>query len=137
MRELNAMRITNYTPTYRETNSLGRRQLMTPDEILRIKPDEELVFIRGQKVFRAHRFDYSHHVEYKKLKNTKSIYHEPDWKKNAASRAFSIPQTEEAILRVPDASIPVESKAEEEKPTTTDSAAAALGLKRTHINETI
>lgn len=137
MRELNAMRITNYTPTYRETNSLGRRQLMTPDEILRIKPDEELVFIRGQKVFRAHRFDYSHHVEYKKLKNTKSIYHEPDWKKNAPSRAFSIPQTEEAILRVPDASIPVESKAEEEKPTTTDSAAAALGLKRTHINETI
>ena len=137
MRELNAMRITNYTPTYRETNSLGKRQLMTPDEILRIKPDEELVFIRGQKVFRAHRFDYSHHVEYKKLKNTKSIYHEPDWKKNAASRAFSIPQPEEAILRVPDASIPVESKAEEEKPTTADSAAAALGLKRTHINETI
>lgn len=137
MRELNAMRITNYTPTYRETNSLGRRQLMTPDEILRIKPDEELVFIRGQKVFRAHRFDYSHHVEYKKLKNTKSIYHEPDWKKNISSRAFSIPQTEEAILRVPDASIPVESNAEEEKPTTTDSAAAALGLKRTHINETI
>ena len=48
MRELNSMRITNYTPSYRETNSLGRRQLMTPDEILRIPPDEELVFIRGQ-----------------------------------------------------------------------------------------
>ena len=59
MRELNSMRITNYTPSYRETNSLGRRQLMTPVEILRIPPDEELVFIRGQKVFRAHRFDYS------------------------------------------------------------------------------
>lgn len=64
MRELNTMRITNYTASYRETNSLGRRQLMTPDEILRIKPDEELVFIRGQKVWKAHRFDYS---------NTRSI----------------------------------------------------------------
>ena len=136
MRELNSMRITNYTPTYRETNSLGRRQLMTPDEILRIKPDEELVFIRGQKVFRAHRFDYSHHVEYKKLKNTKSIYHEPDWKKNAPSQAFSIPQTEEAILRVPEVETPVAKEPVEEKPTTTDPA-AALGLKRTHINETI
>ena len=88
MRELNTLRLTNYTPTFRETNALGRRQLMTPDEILRLKPDEELVFVRGQKVYRAHRFDYSKHVDYKKLKNTKSIYHEPNWQ--YAKRASAI-----------------------------------------------
>ena len=36
MRELNTMHITNYTPRFRKTNSLGRRQLLTPDEVLRL-----------------------------------------------------------------------------------------------------
>ena len=33
MRELNTMHITNYTPRFRKTNSLGRRQLLTHDEM--------------------------------------------------------------------------------------------------------
>ena len=133
MRELNSMRITNYTPSYRETNSLGRRQLMTPDEILRIPPDEELVFIRGQKVFRAHRFDYSHHTHYKKLKNTKSIYHEPAWKRIADGQAFAIP----AIYDTPPKKQHVKERKRAEKPTAKQSGAESLGLKRTDINETI
>jgi len=104
MRELNTLRLTNFTPTFRETNALGRRQLMTPDEILRIKPDEELVFIRGQKVYRARRFDYSHHIHYKKLKNTKSIYHEPDWKKTG--RASSLDEESLQLARKPQTAIP-------------------------------
>lgn len=79
MRDLNTLHITDYTPTYRRTNSIGRRQLMTPDEVLRLPPDDELVFIRGQKVFRAKRFDYSHHPEAKKLRNSKAILHKPAW----------------------------------------------------------
>lgn len=86
-RELNTMHITNYTPRFRKTNSLGRRQLLTPDEVLRLQPDEELIFVRGQKVLRAQRFDYSKHPDYKKLKSSKAIHHEPDWKKS--SRAHS------------------------------------------------
>jgi type IV secretion system protein VirD4 len=85
MRELNTMHITNYTPRFRRTNSIGKRQLLTPDEVLRLPPDEELVFIRGQKVFRAKRFDYSLHSEYKKLKSSKAILHEPDWKTSRVS----------------------------------------------------
>lgn len=80
MRELNSMRISNYTPQYRQSRSLGRRQLMTPDEVLRLPPDEELIFIRGQNVFRARRFDYSLHPDYKKLKPAKAIQHVPAWK---------------------------------------------------------
>ena len=74
-RELNTMHITNYTPSFRKTNSIGRRQLLTPDEVMRLAPDEELVFIRGQKVFRAKRFDYSLHPAYKKLRSRRAILH--------------------------------------------------------------
>ncbi len=96
------MHITNYTPRFRRTNSIGRRQQLTPDEVLRLPPDEELVFIRGQKVFRAKRFDYSLHSEYRKLKSSKAILHEPDWK---TSRAFL--HQEPVNSAVPDASEPV------------------------------
>ena len=106
---------------------------MTPDEILRIPPDEELVFIRGQKVFRAHRFDYSHHTHYKKLKNTKSIYHEPAWKRIADGQAFAIP----AIYDTPPKKQHVKERKRAEKPTAKQSGAESLGLKRTDINETI
>lgn len=92
MRELNTMHITNYTPRYRQTSSLGRRQLLTPDEVLRLPPDEELVFIRGEKVFRAHRFDYSKHPDYKKLKSSKAILHEPDWRKTSRVSSLEPPQ---------------------------------------------
>lgn len=85
MRELNTMHITDYTPRFRKTNSLGRRPLLTPDEVLRLPPDQVLIFIRGQKVMRAKRFDYSLHPDYKKLKSRKAILHEPDWKSSQAS----------------------------------------------------
>lgn len=98
MRELNVMRISNYTPQFRRTNSLGRRQLLTPDEVLRLLPDEELVFIRGQKVFRCKRFDYSKHPEYKKLRSSKAIQHEPGWK--IASRASSLEPEGKSVISV-------------------------------------
>lgn len=140
-RELNSMRITNYTPSYRETNSLGRRQLMTPDEVLRLPPDEELIFIRGQKVLRAKRFDYSRHPHYKKLHNCKAIHHEPDWKKNT-SQAQIIPEPqviEPATIRaqpLPTKPTP-QSLKDVEKSTSADSVLSSLGLTRTDINDTM
>lgn len=136
MRELNSMRITNYTPSYRETNSLGRRQLMTPDEVLRLPPDEELIFIRGQKVLRAKRFDYSRHPHYKKLRSCKAIHHVPDWKKDSG-QASSISEPQQ----IPDQPTPVEPVHEptpaEQKPPSADSILTSLGLTRTDINETM
>lgn len=98
MRELNTMHISNYTPQFRRTNSLGRRQLLTPDEVLRLLPDEELIFIRGQKVFRAHRFDYSKHPEYKKLRHSKAVQHEPDWRRS--NRAFVMEHKDQPVISV-------------------------------------
>lgn len=133
MRELNSMRITNYTPSYRETNSLGKRPLMTPDEILRIPPDEELVFVRGQNVFRAQRFDYSKHTHYKKLKSTKSIFYEPDWKRNANSQAHSY--TKSAIYDEPIPEPTPVAIPQETEPTPEQSLMEKLGLSTTNINE--
>lgn len=48
-------------PQYRYTEGLGRRRLLTPDEVLRLPNDQLLVIIRGQKVLRARKFDYTGH----------------------------------------------------------------------------
>ena len=128
MRELNSMRITNYTPQFRETNSIGKRMLMTPDEVLRIKPDEELVFIRGQKVLKAHRFDYSKHPAYRKLRDTKAILHEPDWQKN--SRASSIPSSTDQTK--PAAAIPTVAP---QKPPEQPEEAIVAGFHKVDLND--
>lgn len=114
-RELNTMHITDYTPRFRRTNSIGKRQLMTPDEVMRLAPDEELVFIRGQKVFRARRFDYSLHPAYKKLRSKKAILHEPDWK--TASRVRASEQSLSTISSNPPSNETVPQCAETTKPT--------------------
>lgn len=110
-RELNTMHITNYTPSFRKTNSIGRRQLLTPDEVMRLAPDEELVFIRGQKVFRAKRFDYSLHPAYKKLRSRRAILHEPDWKTSRVSASGQVPSTISIDRRpAPESTPPKEQK---------------------------
>ena len=48
-------------PQYRYTEGLGRRRLLTPDEVLRLPNDELLIIIRGQKVLRAKKFDFTSH----------------------------------------------------------------------------
>ena len=109
---------------------------MTPDEVLRLPPDEELIFIRGQKVLRAKRFDYSKHPHYKKLRNCKAIHHEPDWKK-ASGQASSIPKPNPIPDQPPSYELVTEPQPAELKPTSADSALSSLGLTRTDINDTM
>jgi type IV secretion system protein VirD4 len=66
-RMLGTYRISDYTPEYRETSGIGRRKLLTMDEVLRIPIDKALVIIRGQKVLQVDKYDYSLHPESKKL----------------------------------------------------------------------
>ena len=48
-------------PYYRYSEGLGRRRLLTQDEVLRLPNDELLIIIRGQKVLRAKKFDFTGH----------------------------------------------------------------------------
>jgi type IV secretion system protein VirD4 len=55
------MALTQLIPRYRETDGIGRRRLLTPDEILRFPNDELLIILCGQNVLRARKFDYLGH----------------------------------------------------------------------------
>ena len=78
-KQLNSMRISNYTPQYRETDGVGRRKLLTMDEVLRLPTEKELIIIRGKKLLKADKFDYTKHPEYKNLVPCKASAHNPDW----------------------------------------------------------
>ena len=86
-KQLGTWRISNYTPEYRETSGVGRRRLMTMDEVLRMDIDKALVIIRGKNVLEVDKYDYSRHPEAKKLRDSKASAHIPDWRRQMASRA--------------------------------------------------
>lgn len=81
-KQLNSWRVSDYTPDYRRTSSIGKRKLLTPDEILRMPLDEELIILRGQKVLSAKKFDYTLHLDSKKLVPVKASEHTPEWCKD-------------------------------------------------------
>lgn len=80
-RQLGSWRISNYTPEYRETSGVGRRRVMTMDEVLRLDVDRALVIIRGKKVLEVDKYDYSRHPEAKKLQASKASAHIPTWRR--------------------------------------------------------
>ena len=80
-KQLDAWRVTDYTPMYRETSGVGRRKLMTMDEVLRMDVDRALVILRGKKVLEVDKYDYSRHPEAKKLRAGKASAHVPAWRK--------------------------------------------------------
>ena len=71
--------MTNYTPMYRETSGVGKRKLMTMDEVLRMDVDRALIIIRGKNVLEVDKYDYSKHPEAKKLRAGKAASHVPAW----------------------------------------------------------
>lgn len=80
-KQLGTWRISNYTPEYRETSGVGRRKLLTMDEVLRLPISQALVIIRGRKILKVDKLDYTHHPEASKLKPCKASAHIPEWSK--------------------------------------------------------
>ena len=106
-RRRNTMSVTNYAPEYRQTESIGRRKLMTMDEVMRMPVDEALVILRGQKVLKVDKYDYILHPEAKKLQPSKITEHVPDWRRTG-QRELDIqklvnvsPQTDSAAKTEP------------------------------------
>ena len=79
-KQLNTLRITDYSPQYKETASVGKRKLLTPDEVLRLPLDQALIILRGQKILKVGKYDFSLHPESKKLQYVKATAHVPAWK---------------------------------------------------------
>ncbi len=78
-KQLGTWRISNYTPEYRETSGVGKRKLLTMDEVLRMDVDRALVILRGRNVLEVDKYDYSKHPESKKLHPSKAASHIPAW----------------------------------------------------------
>ncbi len=53
---LSTLRVSDYTPQYRESSGVGKRPVLTPDEVLRLPVDEALVILRGHKVLKFARW---------------------------------------------------------------------------------
>ena len=79
-KQLGTWRISNYTPEYRETSGVGKRKLMTMDEVLRMDVDRALIILRGRNVLEVDKYDYSKHPESRKLRASKAASHIPAWR---------------------------------------------------------
>lgn len=90
-KQLGTWRVSNYTPEYRETSGVGKRKLLTMDEVLRLPINRALIIIRGRKVLQVDKFDYTCHPEAKKLSPCKASEHIPEWTKNP--RKEELPST--------------------------------------------
>ena len=73
------IRATDYVPEYSESRSIGKRQLLLPDEILRYPLDQGILIIRGHNVLRFKKMDYTEHADAGKLKMEKVVDHIPNW----------------------------------------------------------
>lgn len=76
-KQLGTWRISNYTPEYRETSGVGRRKLLTMDEVLRLPVSQALVIIRGRKILKVEKLDYTYHPEASKLQPCKGFRPRP------------------------------------------------------------
>ena len=100
-KQLGTWRISNYTPEYRETSGVGRRKLMTMDEVLRMDIDKALVILRGKKVLEVDKYDYSKHPESKKLRSSKAASHIPAWRSEEKAERPNRPATKRKVQGAP------------------------------------
>lgn len=115
-KQLGTWRISNYTPEYRETSGVGRRKLMTMDEVLRMDIDRALVIIRGKKVLEVDKYDYSKHPEAKKLRPAKAASHIPAWQLDAEKKKSEV--TRDTVpKRKPRKTAAAPEQTEEKRPT--------------------
>ena len=97
-KNMSTMRMSDYVPDYSESSSVGKRKLLLPDEILRFPLNQALVIIRGQKVLRVRKFDYSRHPEAEKLVPEKTEEYVPAWKRREQEEYCE----QEIVLKEPD-----------------------------------
>ena len=80
-KQLGTWRISNYTSEYRETTGVGKRKLLTMDEVLRLPIHKALIIIRGRKLLMVDKCDYTKHPNSKRLSPSKASAHIPQWQK--------------------------------------------------------
>lgn len=90
-KQLGTWRISNYTPEYRETSGVGKRKLLTMDEVLRLPIHKALIIIRGKKLLQVDKCDYTKHPQSKYLSPCKASAHIPEWQKQKPKEVDDTP----------------------------------------------
>ena len=76
---LPTIRLTEFVPTYRQNTSVGKRMLLTADEVQRLPEDQALLILRGQNLLRLNKFEYWNHPESRKLQPVNINDYVPEW----------------------------------------------------------
>ena len=80
MKSLSTLRMTNYTEEYRMSESVGKRKLLTPDEVMRLSRDKTLVFLSGMSVIKVDKFWAWHHPDYQYIRESNATEYIPEWR---------------------------------------------------------
>lgn len=90
-RQLNLFRFTDATRDFKKSDGVGKRLLMTSDEVRRLSNNEELVILRGQKPLKLLKYDYSKNPESRRLAPCKIIDYSPPWRvKSVNSKKYNV-----------------------------------------------
>lgn len=120
-KQLGTWRVSDYTPEYRETSGVGKRPVLTPDEVLRLPVEQALVIVRGKKTLKVEKMDYSKHPESPKLHNCKASAYIPEWRKKKENASPSAPpKTKAAAAKKTTKPRTKAAAAPEPAPTTSD-----------------
>lgn len=81
-------------PEVKETQSVGKRNILTQDEVLRLPGTNALVIIRGEKILKVDKYDYSRHPYKKKMKPCRMSERMPEWRKKMLEEEKALSSTE-------------------------------------------
>lgn len=78
-----ALSVIQFQPQYNETSSIGKRVVLTPDEVMRLPSNNALIILRGQKVLKVNKYDFSKHPTSNQFVYSPIRDHVPNWRKAA------------------------------------------------------
>jgi len=90
--------LTQNNQNYKETQSVGKRFVLTADEVLRWDKDYVLIIIRGEKVLKAKKFDFSLNPESKFFKEVNVRDYIPKWRADKEAKKLDMQKAEEDEL---------------------------------------
>ena len=82
--------MSDYTPQYRESSGVGKRSVLTPDEVLRLPVDEALVILRGHKVLKVRKWT-TLCTGLQAVTGMQGIAHIPAWRKSLTRNTQNSP----------------------------------------------
>lgn len=101
--ELNRIRLTDYTHSFKQSSGVGKRLLLNPDEVRCLDNDNLIVILRGQKPILLDKFPYFRNPESRKMHDEKIIDYNPGWEPRNPVRNFSSRQQPDGVPDAADA----------------------------------